>query len=527
VNGNRVEEFLHGHNTRDSTRQRPSKIKSSKYPENHIGVTIPGYTLPKCDRSGAFTGDRLVYMTTPARIGCRLLSVCLLLVLIIGLGNTAVAAAQLEPAPTTNSVPTINSGDNAWLLASTALVLMMTAPGLVLFYGGLVRSKNVLSTMMHSLILMAVISTLWMVFGYSVAFSSGNAFFGNPLTHLFLKGVGGMPNPAYAATVPAESFMLFQMMFAIITPALISGAVAERVRFKAYLLFIVLWTVIVYLPLCHMMWGRGGLFNWASGGKIPVLDFAGGTVVHISSGVSALVFALVIGRRTGFPREPMMPHNVVLSLIGAGLLWVGWFGFNAGSALNAGALATSAFAATHFSAAAAALSWTCAEWYLKGKPSVLGAASGMVAGLATITPASGFVSVPAAFGIGLVAGVVCYLAVTKLKAAFGYDDSLDVFGVHGVGSTVGMLMLGFLASAEVNPLIGTTFQKNGVAVSLAGGMHQFWNQLAGVGATVALAAIATFLILKLVDATIGLRVDQEDESVGLDLSQHGERAYNE
>ncbi len=466
-------------------------------------------------------------MTTSARIGCRLLSVCWLLVLIIGLGNTAVAAAQLEPAPTTNSVAPINSGDNAWLLASTALVLMMTAPGLVLFYGGLVRSKNVLSTMMHSLILMAVISTLWMVFGYSVAFGSGNAFFGNPLTHLFLKGVGGTPNPAYAATVPAESFMLFQMMFAIITPALISGAVAERVRFKAYLLFIVLWTTVVYLPLCHMMWGQGGLFNWASGGKIPVLDFAGGTVVHISSGVSALVFALVIGKRSGFPREPMMPHNVVLSLIGAGLLWVGWFGFNAGSALNAGALATSAFAATHFSAAAAALSWTCAEWYLKGKPSVLGAASGMVAGLATITPASGFVSVPAAFGIGLVAGVVCYLAVTKLKAAFGYDDSLDVFGVHGVGSTVGMLMLGFLASAEVNPLIGTTFQKNGVVVSLAGGMHQFWNQLAGVGATVALAAIATFLILKLVDASIGLRVDQEDESAGLDLSQHGERAYNE
>jgi Amt family ammonium transporter len=467
-------------------------------------------------------------------------SVCLWFLLALGSVPSTVAAtmpggtpamdsnsAQLGAAPAITSASPINSGDNAWLLVSTALVLMMTAPGLVLFYGGLVRSKNVLSTMMHSLILMAVISTLWMAFGYSVAFGDGNAFFGNPLTHLFLKGVGGAPNPAYAATVPAESFMLFQMMFAIITPALISGAVAERVRFKAYLLFIVLWTIVVYLPLCHMMWGQGGLFNWAGGGKIPVLDFAGGTVVHISSGVSALVFALVIGKRSGFPREPMMPHNVVLSLIGAGLLWVGWFGFNAGSALNAGALATSAFAATHFSAAAAALSWTGTEWFLKGKPSVLGAASGMVAGLATITPASGFVSVPAAFGIGLVAGVVCYLAVTKLKMAFGYDDSLDVFGVHGVGSITGMLMLGFLASAEVNPLIRATFHKNGVAVSLAGGMHQFWNQLAGVGATVALAAIATFLILKLVDATVGLRVDQEDESLGLDLSQHGERAYNE
>jgi ammonium transporter, Amt family len=421
----------------------------------------------------------------------------------------------------------INTGDNAWLLASAALVLMMTAPGLILFYGGLVRTKNVLSTMMHSMILMAVISTLWMVFGYSMAFSEGNAFIGNPFAHLFLKGVGGAPDPAYAGTVPAESFMLFQMMFAIITPALISGAIAERIKFKAYLLFMVLWTIIVYLPLCHMMWGQGGLFNWANGGKIPVLDFAGGTVVHISSGVSALVFALVIGRRDGFPHEPMMPHNVVLSLIGAGLLWVGWFGFNAGSALSAGALATSAFAATHFSAAAAALSWTCTEWYLKGKPSVLGAASGMVAGLATITPASGFVSVPAAFCIGLVAGAVCYLAVTKLKMTIGYDDSLDVFGVHGIGSTAGMLMLGFLASSAVNPLIASTFQKNGVTVSLAGGMHQFWNQLAGVGATVALAAIATFIIAKLVDAAVGLRVDQEDESLGLDLSQHGERAYNE
>jgi len=257
------------------------------------------------------------------------------------------------------------------------------------------------------------------------------------------------------------------------------------------------------------------------------LDFAGGTVVHISSGVSALVFALVIGKRDGFPREPMMPHNVVLSLIGTGLLWVGWFGFNAGSALAAGGLATSAFAATHFSAAAAALSWTVMEWKLKGKPSVLGAAAGMVAGLATITPASGFVSVPAAFCIGLVAGVVCYLAVTKLKSHFGYDDSLDVFGVHGIGSTLGMLMLGFLASAEVNPAIASTFKANGVAVSLAGGSHQFINQLIGVAFTVVLAAVGTFLIVKLVDTVIGLRVDQEDESVGLDLSQHGERAYNE
>ena len=434
--------------------------------------------------------------------------------------STGFSGASTPPAAI------INTGDNAWLLASSALVLMMTAPGLILFYGGLVRTKNVLSTMMHSLILMALISALWMVFGYSAAFGEGNAFCGNPLTHLFLKGVGAAPDAAYAGTIPAQTFMLFQMMFAIITPALISGAVAERVKFSAYVLFMLIWVTVIYFPLCHMVWGKGGYFNWALGGKIPVLDFAGGTVVHISSGVSALVFALMLGKRDGFPHEPMVPHNVVLSLIGTGLLWVGWFGFNAGSALTAGSLATSAFAATHFSAAAA-LSWAAMEWKLKGKPSVLGAAAGMVAGLATITPASGFVTIPAAFGIGLVAGVVCYLAVTRIKSYFNYDDSLDVFGVHCVGSITGMLMLGFLASPEVNPAIANTFLVNGAAVSLAGGTHQFMNQLIGMAFTAAFAGIGTFLIVKVVGAVVGLRVDQEEESVGLDLSQHGERAYNE
>jgi Amt family ammonium transporter len=429
--------------------------------------------------------------------------------------------------PAVAPLAAINTGDNAWLLASSALVLMMTAPGLILFYGGLVRTKNVLSTMMHSLVLMALISTVWMVYGYSMAFAPGSAFCGNPLTHLFLRGVGAAPNADYAGTVPAETFMLFQMMFAIITPALISGAVAERIKFSAYVLFMLLWVTIIYFPLCHMVWGKGGFFNWALGGRIPVLDFAGGTVVHISSGVSALVFALMIGKRDGYPHQPMVPHNVVLSLIGTGLLWVGWFGFNGGSALNAGSLATSAFAATHFSAAAAALSWAALEWKLKGKPSVLGAAAGMVAGLATITPASGFVNIPEAFCIGLVAGVVCYTAVTKIKSICGYDDSLDVFGVHGIGSMAGMLMLGFMANAEVNPAIANTFKANGVTVSLAGGPHQFVNQLIGVVCTVALSALGTFLIVKFVNAVVGLRVDQEDESLGLDLSQHGERAYNE
>jgi Amt family ammonium transporter len=431
------------------------------------------------------------------------------------------------PALAADGGATVNSGDNAWMLVCTAFVLMMTAPGLILFYGGLVRTKNVLSTMMHSLILMAAMSLLWMVCGYSIAFGEGNAFFGNPTQYLFLKGVGTTPNPDYAATIPHQSFMLFQMMFIIITPALISGAVAERIKFSAYLLFILLWATLVYLPLCHMVWGKGGLFNWALGGRIPVLDFAGGTVVHISSGVAALVCALVIGHRKGFPHTPMMPHNVVLSLIGTGLLWVGWFGFNAGSAVSAGGLATSAFAATHFSAAAAALSWATVEWWLKGRPSVLGAASGMVAGLATITPASGFVTIPAATLIGLTSGVVCYFAVTKLKAKFSYDDSLDVFGVHGVGSMVGMLMLGLLASAEVNPAIATTFQANGMAVSLAGGTPQFFNQFKAVLFTVAFSGIVSFILLKLVDKLVGLRVDAEDESLGLDLSQHGERAYNE
>ena len=458
------------------------------------------------------------HVRTPSRSAFSLI-----LIYLIVCGVFSLNAADSPATPP----PAVNSGDNAWLLTSSALVLMMTAPGLILFYGGLVRRKNVLATMMHSLILMGVVSLVWMVYGYSLAFGEGNAFFGKPTQYLFLKGVGATPNTDYAATIPHQTFMLFQMMFAIITPALISGAMAERVKFSAYILFMILWLTVVYLPLAHMVWGKGGLLNWALGGKVPVLDFAGGTVVHISSGVSALVCALVLGKRVGFPAEPMPPHNVVLSLIGTGLLWVGWFGFNAGSALNAGGLATSAFAATHFSAAAAALSWSLTEWVLKGRPSVLGAASGMVAGLATITPASGFVTIPAAFCIGLVAGVVCYAAVTKVKSACKYDDSLDVFGVHGVGSTIGMLMLGFLASTEVNSAIATTYTVNGQAVSLGGSMGQFLNQLKGVLLTVGLAAIGTFIILKLVDVIVGLRVAEEEETLGLDLSQHGEKAYND
>ncbi|MCC7517574.1 MAG: ammonium transporter [Verrucomicrobiae bacterium] len=420
----------------------------------------------------------------------------------------------------------VNAGDNAWLLTSAALVLMMTAPGLALFYGGLVRAKNVLSTMMHSLFLMGLMSVLWALYGYSVAFGEGTPFFGNPLRFFLLHGVGAAPNPDYAGTVPHQSFMLFQLMFAIIAPALISGAFAERIKFSAMVLFILLWGTFVYFPMAHMVWGKGGLFNWALGGRIPALDFAGGSVVHISSGVSALVCCLVLGKRLGHPSTPMPPHNVVFSLIGAGLLWVGWFGFNAGSALNAGGLASSAFAATHFASAAAALGWAGLEWILKGKPSALGAASGMVAGLVAITPAAGFVTPAASLLIGLVAGAVCYLAVSKLKAAFGYDDALDAFGVHGIGGTLGALLTGIFADPEVNPALVGVWKVRGTTVSLAGSVGQFFNQLVAVAFSWVLAIVATFLILKLVDKILGLRVSEEDETLGLDISQHGEEAYN-
>ena len=422
----------------------------------------------------------------------------------------------------------IDKGDNAFLLTCAGLVLMMTGPGLALFYGGLVRKKNVLGTMTQSFVLMSVVSILWLLYGYGIAFGEGTPFFGDPSGHLLFAGVGNAPNARYAGTVPETTFALYQMMFAIITPALISGAVAERMKFSAYLLFTALWATFVYFPLAHMVWGDGGYFNWALGGVVPVLDFAGGTVVHISSGVSALVCALVLGRRSGWPSRPMIPHNVVLSLVGTGLLWFGWFGFNGGSALNAGPLATSAILATHFAGAAGGLAWMFVEWRIQKKPSALGVASGMVAGLATITPASGFVTPGGAVLIGLAGGAICYLAVSKLKARFRYDDSLDAFGVHGVGSTVGMLMLGLLASAEVNPAIATTYTRNGHVVSLAGGGAQLVNQLIGTLATAVFAGVATWVLLKLVSlVTGGLRVSDEDEEQGLDVSVHGEEAYND
>jgi Amt family ammonium transporter len=418
-----------------------------------------------------------------------------------------------------------SAGDNAWMLISAALVLMMTGPGLALFYGGLVRKKNVLGTMMQSFILMAVVTVLWALFGYSMAFGPGSSVVGG-FDFALLRGVGASPDADYAATIPAQTFMVFQLMFAIITPGLIAGAFAERMKFSAMVAFMVLWSAIVYNPMAHMVWGKGGLLNAALGGRIPALDFAGGTVVHITSGVSALVCAIYLGKRIGYPKTPMPPHSVVLSFIGACLLWVGWFGFNAGSALAAGSLATSAFVATHFGAAAAALSWTVAEWVRNGKPSVLGGISGAVAGLVAITPASGFVTPMSALIIGLCAGVTCYFMCAKVKQRFGYDDSLDAFGVHGAGGTLGALMTGVFATQAVNPLLKDAAGNPMAMGLLEGNAGQLLNQLIATIIAWGLAIVGTLVILKIVDVAIGLRVSEEHEVQGLDLSQHGEEGYN-
>ena len=417
-----------------------------------------------------------------------------------------------------------SAGDNAWMLACAALVLMMTGPGLALFYGGLVRKKNVLATMMQSFSMMALITVIWAVVGFSLCFAPGTSFIGG-LSHLFLHGVGSAPDPTYAGTIPLGTYMVFQLMFAIITPALICGAFAERMKFSAMVLFMILWSIIVYDPMAHMVWGKGGFLNAALGGAFPTLDFAGGTVVHITSGVSALVCALYLGKRVGYPTEPMPPHSVVLSVIGACLLWVGWFGFNAGSALAANGLATSAFIATDFGAAAAAIGWALAEWIRNGKPSVLGAISGAVAGLVAITPASGFVGPMSALVIGFVAGVYCYWMVSKVKARFGYDDSLDAFGVHGAGGTIGALLTGVFASSAINPIFKDAQGKALPVGMIDGNSGQILNQVVGVLIAWGLAIVGTLVILKVVDMVVGLRVPEEHEIQGLDLALHGEEGY--
>ena len=440
------------------------------------------------------------------------------------------ASTLLADAPTDLSTRLANleagvksaqsAGDNAWMLVSAALVLMMTGPGLALFYGGLVRRKNVLSTMMHSFILMGVVTVLWAVVGYSIAFGEWTPFFGGG-QFAFLNGVGSAPNTDYAPTIPQQTFMIYQLMFAVITPALISGAFAERMKFSGMLLFTTLWTLFVYFPLAHMVWGKGGLFNASLGGKIPAFDFAGGTVVHISSGVSALVCALYLGKRKGYGVEPMRPHNLVLCTVGACLLWVGWFGFNAGSALAASGLATSAFVATHFGAAAASLAWLAAEWIHNGKPSMLGATSGAVAGLVAITPASGFVKPFPAMLIGAAAGIMCYIMVSTVKAKFGYDDSLDAFGVHGAGGTLGAILTGIFATKAVNDVW------SGKPMGLVdGNPGQVLNQLGACAVSWGLAIAGTFIILKICDALTGVRAAGSQEIEGLDVSMHGEEGYN-
>lgn len=442
-----------------------------------------------------------------------------MLVLVPGQALAAIHAgagplsAQAPSATAVSSIPqgAINHGDTAWMLVSTILVLMMTIPGLALFYGGMVREKNVLSTLAHSFATTCLVTLLWYIVAYSLSFTDGNAFIGG-FGRIFLHGMGRDTISDRSMAVPETVFMSFQLTFAIITPALISGSFAERIKFSAVLWFSALWLLFVYSPIVHWIWSAHG---WLA--HLGVLDFAGGTVVEVNSGVAGLVTALVVGRRVGYGREPMAPHNLVLTILGASLLWVGWFGFNAGSAVSAGGLAGMAMATTQIATAAAAMVWMGLEWTARGKPSILGMASGAVAGAVAITPASGFVDPSGALLIGLAGGAACFWAVTYVKNALGYDDSLDVFGVHGIGGVVGLLLTGVFAVKAIG----------GTAGALEGNMGQIGKQAIAIAAVASYDAIATFLILKLVDLVIGLRPSHEEEREGLDLTQHGERAYNE
>jgi Amt family ammonium transporter len=436
--------------------------------------------------------------------------------LVVFTGSVAMAqdtAITAPPAVAGSVAPVlkIDSGDTAWVLTSTALVLAMTMPGLALFYGGLVRSKNILGTIIQSVVILCLVSLLWILVGYSLAFGPDKGGLIGGLEWVGLNGVGSEPHPTYGPTIPHQVFMLFQLMFAAITPALITGAFAERMRFSALLLFAALWSLLIYSPVAHWIWGGGWL------GKMGALDFAGGAVVHISSGVSALVCAVVMGKRKGHGADYMAPHNLPFTLLGTGLLWFGWFGFNAGSALGANGVAGGAFLATHAAASTGALVWMGVEWVHRGRPTVLGVASGAVAGLATVTPASGFVGPFSAIIIGGFAGILCYFAVVW-KGRMGYDDSLDVVGIHGVGGVFGILATGLFASKAINAAGG-----DGLFFGNAG---QLGIQAIMVCAVALFSVIGTWIILKVVNAVVGLRVSPEDESTGLDLSQHNERAYS-
>jgi Amt family ammonium transporter len=410
------------------------------------------------------------------------------------------------------AVPAIDTGDTAFILVCAALVMLMT-PGLAFFYGGMVRGKNVLGTLMQSFAAVAIISVQWVLWGYALSFGADRGGFIGSLDWLGLAGVGVEPNADYAGTIPHLAFMVYQCMFAVITPALITGAFAERMKFKSYLVFIVLWATLVYDPIAHWVWGVGGYLR-----VLGALDFAGGTVVHISSGISALIAAIVLGKRKGFPDSPMPPHNLPFTLLGAGLLWFGWFGFNAGSALSAGGLAASAFVTTNTAAAAATLAWMAMDWFTKGKPTALGAASGLVAGLVAITPAAGFVTPLAAIAIGALGGVVCFSAVSFRAKKTGVDDSLDVFGVHGIGGTLGALLTGVFATTAVNPA--------GFDGLLHGNPKQLAIQALAVLICWVYSAVVTFVLLKLIDAVMGLRVTDDGEDAGLDVDQHRESAYS-
>jgi Amt family ammonium transporter len=409
-------------------------------------------------------------------------------------------------------MPAINYGDTAWMLVSTALVMAMTAPGLAMFYGGLVRRKNVLSTMMQSFIILCLISVQWVLWGYSLAFGPDAGHFIGNLSWFALRGVGLAPNVDYAATIPHQLFMVYQMMFAVITPALITGGFAERIKFSTFIVFTLLWATLVYDPVAHWVWGKDGWLH-----NLGALDFAGGTVVHISSGVSALIFALVIGKRIGFPKVTPAPHNMTYTLIGAALLWFGWFGFNAGSALQANELAVSAFINTNTATAMAGFSWIVIDWFVTKKPTVLGAATGAVAGLVAITPAAGFVTPMGSIAIGIAVAIVCYIAVAVIKGKLGYDDSLDAFGVHGVGGTVGALLTGVFASKMIN--------SGGADGGIFGNWAQVGTQAIAVVAVIAYAAVVTLILTKVLDLIMGLRVKDEEEAIGLDNTQHKESAY--
>ncbi len=420
--------------------------------------------------------------------------------------SRVVLAAESAPVP-----PKVDTGDTAWLLISAALVMLMT-PGLALFYAGMVRSKNVLGTIMQSFMLVALISVQWVLFGYSLAFGPDWKGIIGDLSWFALNGVGLAPNPDYAGTVPHQAFMIYQAMFAVITPALLMGAIAERMKFKTFVVFALLWSTLVYDPIAHWVWGTGGWIH-AMGG----LDFAGGIVVHIRSGISALVAALLMGKRKGYGTEPMPLHSLPMTITGAAILWFGWFGFNAGSAIAAGMLSTSAFVVTHIAGSGGALSWAFGEWIYKGKPTTLRAVSGAVAGLATITPASGFVGPMPALLIGLAAGILCYLGVMA-KNRFGYDDSLDVFGIHGVGGTLGSLALGLFASKAINGA-----GNNGL---FFGNPSLLAVQALSVVSAMVYSFVVTLILLKILDWTLVLRVSEEEENSGLDLSQHGETGYS-